>query len=126
MPPKAFKPYGSPPRFDLDEYKDSFELWHQQWNIFLALSTIDSVLEDDERPAYKTNNLLSCLSKETLQAVMFVGLTDTQMGDQEVVIQILRERCNAGRNRHIWRQQFALRKKRANEGPTIGYAISAI
>jgi hypothetical protein len=37
MPPKAFKPYGSPPRFDLDEYKDSFELWHQQWKIFLAL-----------------------------------------------------------------------------------------
>jgi hypothetical protein len=55
MPPKAFKRYGSPPRFDLDEYKDSFELWHQQWMIFLTLSTIDSVLEDGERPAYKTN-----------------------------------------------------------------------
>jgi hypothetical protein len=76
MPPKAFKPYGSPPRFDLDEYKDSFELWHQQWKIFLALSTIDSVLEDGERPAYKTNILLSCLSKETLQSVMSMGLTD--------------------------------------------------
>jgi hypothetical protein len=46
MPTKAFKPYGSPPRFDLDEYNDSFELWHQQWKIFLVLSTIDSVLED--------------------------------------------------------------------------------
>jgi hypothetical protein len=22
MPPKTFKPYGSPPRFDPDEYKD--------------------------------------------------------------------------------------------------------
>ncbi|KZR96021.1 Uncharacterized protein APZ42_009877, partial [Daphnia magna] len=111
----AFKPYGSPPRFDLDEYKDSFELWHQQWKIFLALSTIDSVLEDDERPAYKTNILLSCLSKETLQAVMSMGLTDAQMGDHEVVIQKLRERCNAGRNRNVWRQQFALSKQRANE-----------
>lgn len=76
MPPKAFKEYGSPPRFDLDEYKDSFELWHQQWKIFLRLSTIDTVLYDDERPAYKTNILLSCLSKGTLQAVMSMGLTD--------------------------------------------------
>ena len=76
MPPKAFKPYGSPPRFDLDEYKDSFELWHQQWKIFLALSTIDTVLDEDDRPAYKTNILLSCLTKETLQAVMSMGLTD--------------------------------------------------
>ena len=25
---RAFKPYGSPPRFDLDELKDTFELWH--------------------------------------------------------------------------------------------------
>ena len=115
MPPKAFKPYGSPPRFDLDEYKDSFELWHQQWKIFLALSTIDTVLDEDDRPAYKTNILLSCLTKETLQAVMSMGLTDAQLGDHETVIQKLRERCNAGRNRHVWRQQFALSKQRANE-----------
>ncbi len=59
---------------------------------FSRASTIDSVLEDDERPAYKTNILLSCLSKETLQSVMSMGLTDAQMGDHEVVIQKLRER----------------------------------
>ncbi|KAI9550940.1 hypothetical protein GHT06_000605 [Daphnia sinensis] len=108
-------PYGSPPRFDLDENKGSFELWHQQWKIFLALSTIDIVLDDDERPAYKTNILISCLSKETLQAVMSMGLTDAEMGNHETVIQKLRERCNAGRNRHVWRQHFALSKQRANE-----------
>jgi hypothetical protein len=28
-PLKAFQLYGSPPPFDLDEYKDSFELWHK-------------------------------------------------------------------------------------------------
>ena len=96
MPPKAFKPYGSLPRFDLDEYKDSFELWHQQWKNFLALKTIDTVLDGDERPAYTNYILLSCLSKETLQAAMSVGLREAQMGDHEVVIQKLRERCNAG------------------------------
>ena len=115
MPPKAFKPYGSPPRFDLDEYKDSFELWHQQWKIFHALSTIDTVLDEDNRLAYKRNILLSCLSKDTLQAVMSMGLTDAQLGNHETMIQKLRDRCNARRNRHVSRQQFALSKQRANE-----------
>ena len=63
----AFKPYGKPPPFDLEEYKDSFELWEKQWEVFLALWTIDSTLAAADRPAYKRNILLSCLSKETLQ-----------------------------------------------------------
>jgi hypothetical protein len=46
---------------------------------------------------------------------MSMGLTDAQMGDHEVVIQKLSERCNAGRNRHVWRQQFTLSKQLANE-----------
>ena len=112
---RAFKPYGSPPRFDLDEFKDTFELWHCQWKIFLALSTIDTVLEKDDRPEYKTNILLSCLSKETLQAVLTMGLSDSELEDHEVIIEQLRDRCNAGRNRHVWRQQFAMKKQRANE-----------
>ncbi len=33
--------------------------------IFLALSTIGTVLDEDNRPAYKKNILFSCLSKET-------------------------------------------------------------
>jgi hypothetical protein len=70
---KAFKPYGSPTRLDLDEFKDSFELWHAQWKIFLALLTIDTVLEVEDHPEYKTNILLSCLSKETLQTVLTMG-----------------------------------------------------
>ena len=37
----AFKPYGKAPPFDLDEYNDSFELWHKKWTIFLSLSTTD-------------------------------------------------------------------------------------
>ncbi|KAI9550722.1 hypothetical protein GHT06_006517 [Daphnia sinensis] len=37
------------------------------------------------------------------------------MGNHETVIQKLRERCNAGLNRHVWRQHFALSKQRANE-----------
>jgi hypothetical protein len=44
-----------------------------------------------------------------------MGLTDAQLGNHETVIEKLRERCNAGRNRHVWPQQFALIKQRANE-----------
>ncbi|KAI9550284.1 hypothetical protein GHT06_004923 [Daphnia sinensis] len=44
-----------------------------------------------------------------------MGLTDAEMGNHETVIQKLRESCNAGRNRYVWRQHFALSKQRANE-----------
>jgi hypothetical protein len=103
----AFKPYGKPPPFDLDEYKDSFELWHKKWTIFLSLSTIDSALDAGQRAVYKAHTLLSCLSTDTLQAVLSMGLTDTQLDNHTVIIDHLRTRCNAGRNRHVWRQQFA-------------------
>ncbi len=111
MAARPFKPHGTPPPFDLDEYKDSFELWSKKWQIFLTLSTIDSALEEDARPTYKAHTLLSCLSDSTLQAVLTMGLTEAQLDDHEVIIEKLRQRCNAERNRHVWRQQFASKKQ---------------
>jgi hypothetical protein len=29
MPPKPFKPYGVPPPLNIEEFKDSFEIWNQ-------------------------------------------------------------------------------------------------
>ncbi|EFX84581.1 hypothetical protein DAPPUDRAFT_238988 [Daphnia pulex] len=55
------------------------------------------------------------MTKKTLQAVLSMGLDDDELEDHEVIIQQLRDRCNAGRNRHVWRQQFAMKKQRANE-----------
>ena len=112
---RPFKPYGAPPPLDLDEYKDSFELWHKQWEVFLSLSTIETALPEPERPAYKRNILLSCLSKQTLATVINMGLSDEQMASHTEIIKKLRERCNAGRNKHVWRHQFAARKQRAGE-----------
>ena len=114
-PAIGFKPYGSPPQFDFDEFKDTFELWHRKWNIFLALSTIDSVLPEADRPLYKANTLLSCLSTSSLQTVLSMGLTDANLKDHEEIIKRLRERCNAGRNCHVWRQKFASHKQRADQ-----------
>jgi hypothetical protein len=107
-PPRAFKPYGSPPPFNLEAERDSFPVWEERWNIFLALSTIDEVLDAAARPAYQTNQLKSCLSTATLQAVLSAGLTAAQLADHLEIINLLRTRCNAGRNRHVWRHQFAL------------------
>lgn len=66
------------------------------------------MLDPTLRPAYKTNQLKSCLSTPTLQAVLSAGLTAAQLADHTAIINLLRTRCNAGRNRHVWRRQFAL------------------
>ena len=115
MPPKPFKPYGAPPPLDIEEFKDSFEIWHQQWNIFLALSTINTALPQADRPEYIANILLSCLSNATLKAVLTMGLTATELKDADVIIGKLQERCNAGRNCHVWRQKFSSRVQRDTE-----------
>jgi hypothetical protein len=106
---KPLKPNGSPPLFDFDEYKDSFELWQRQRIIFLPLSSIDTALPKVDCVSYKANFLLSCLSKPILQAICTMGLSNVQLCDPDDIIDILRERWNAGRNCHVCRQQLALR-----------------
>ena len=115
MPPKPFKPYGVPPPLDIEELKGSFEIWHQQWNIFLALSTINTALPQHNRPEYIANILLSCLSNATLKAVLTMGLVPTELKDADIIIGKLQERCNAGRNCHVWRQKFSSRVQRDTE-----------
>ena len=112
MPPETLKPYGTPPSFDFGEYKDSFELWLRQWSIFMALSTINTSLPQADRSLYTANILLSCLSKPTLLAICSMGLSDIELDDPDIIIGKLREHCNAGRNCHVWRQQFAHRTQR--------------
>ena len=55
---------------------------------------------------------------------MSMGWTDAQLDNYKTVIEKLRDRCNAGRNRHVWRQQFALRKQQANEAAENGLCPS--
>ena len=110
-----FRPYGTPPPLDLDEYKDSFELWESQWETFIFLSNIDTGLESSLRLQYKANILKSCLSKNTLAAVLSSGLSKEQLEDPEKIMGMLRNRCNAGKNRHIRRMEFSQRVQRPNE-----------
>lgn len=112
---RPFKPYGSPPPLDLDEYKDSLELWEAQWLSFLFLSTIDTALDAAERAEYKTQMLKSCLSVRTLQMVLSMGLTANELASAPAIIAKLKDRCNAGRNHHVWRQQFATSKQRPDQ-----------
>lgn len=75
------------------------------------MSTIDTALDAGARTVYKAQTLLSCLSSDTLKAVLAMTFTDAQLDDHTVVITHLRARCNAGRNRHIWRQQFSSKRQ---------------
>lgn len=117
MPPKASNPYGS---LDIDEYKDFFLKRQQQWDNFISLSTIHTSLPQLDRPEYTATMLLSCLSKSTLKTVLTMGLAPAELKDAYIVIQKLQERCNAGSNRHVWRQQFATRLQRKSEQLIVG------
>ncbi|KZS05446.1 Uncharacterized protein APZ42_031345 [Daphnia magna] len=112
---RPFRPYGTPPPFDMDDYKDSFEIWQAQWEIFLELSTIDTALNAAEPPRYKANVLKSCMSKSTLTALLTSGMSAADLQDPAAIITALKDRCNAGHNCHVWRQQFSSRVQRDKE-----------
>jgi hypothetical protein len=83
---RPFRPYGTPPPFDMDDYKDPFEIWHAQWEIFLELSTITTALDPDDQPRYKTNFLKFCMSKSTLTELLTSGMSATNLQDPDAII----------------------------------------
>ena len=105
-PMKPFKPHGQAPPFDMEERKDSFDVWETQWEIFIELSTIKDLVPGPQQPKYMATLLLSCMSPNTLKTVVNAGLGATSMDDVTQIIDYLRERCNAGKNKRVWRQRF--------------------
>ena len=106
MADRPFKPNGTAPPFDLEEYRDTFSVWKMNWDVFIRLSNIDEVLEQARRAQYKADVLISCLSQTMLHTVMSMGLTDADLRNPTTIITKLEERCKAGRNEHVWRYQF--------------------
>jgi hypothetical protein len=105
---RAFKPNGSPPPFDIEAERDTFPIWEERWNIFLNLSTIDEALRRSPAPGIQDQPIeVLFFFTPTLQAVLSAGLTAAQLTDHTAIIDLLHKRCNAGRNRHVWRHQFA-------------------
>lgn len=97
-PPRAFKSYGSPTPFDLDAERDSFAVLEGRWNIFLALSTIDEVLDVAARPAYKTDQLKSCLFTATLQFPLCFQLPNQSADNWLCSLRDLRYNCDFGQD----------------------------
>ena len=103
--PKPFKPHGQAPHFDLEAEKESFDVWKTQWDLFIALSTIKEVIPIAQQEKYMATLLLSILSPNTLKAVS-ACLGDATMDSSTLIIKYLEERCNAGKNKRVWRQHF--------------------
>ena len=101
--------YGTPPPLDIEENKDKFELWELQWEDFIQLSTVNEQ-PTAEQDKFKTSLLRSCLSMTTLEIIFSSGLTKEELASHTHIIQMLRQRCNAGRNHQVWRHQFPKRK----------------
>ena len=118
MPDDANRPFkynGTPPKFDLDEYKDTFHVFECSWGIFLRLSNIIEALDAGRRPQYTADVLLSCFSPTTLQTVLSMGLTEDELKNHETILKKLKERCKSGRNQHVWRHEFNNKRQLPNQ-----------
>ena len=106
--------YGTPPLFDLDEFKDRFDVWERQWERFVQQF---GVLEPAEgrRARMLSCFLISCLSKATLEVVLSSGLTEKELNSHVHVVALLRQRCSAGQSRYVLRRRFFARRQREGE-----------
>ena len=106
-PTKQFKPVGQPPPLDIEAEKDTFNTWKTQWGLYVKLSTIDEAYQPASgREEYKATQLLTCMSANTLNTVVNARLGDAAMKDSTLIIKYLEDLSNAGKNKHVWRQQF--------------------
>ena len=125
-PIKQFKPVGQPPPLDIEAEKDTFNTWKTQWGLYIKLSTIDEAYQPASgREEYKATQLLSCMSANTLNTVVNARLGDAAMKDPLLIIKYLEDLSNAGKNKHVWRQQFNFCVQRQGYRSAIGYANSA-
>ena len=106
-PTKQFKPVGQPPQLDIEDEKDTFNTWKTQWGLYVKFSTIDEAYQPASgREEYKATQLLTCMSANTLNTVVNARLGDAAMKDSTLIIKYLEDLSNAGKNKHVWRQQF--------------------
>ena len=106
-PTKQFKPVSQPPPLDIEAEKDTFNNWKTQWGLYIKLSTIDEAYQSAAgREECKATQLLTCMSANILNIVVNARLDDAAMKDSTLIIKYLEDLSNAGKNNHVWRQQF--------------------
>ena len=55
------------------------------------------------------------MSPNTLSTVINARLGDAAMKDSSIIIKYLKDLCNAGKNKHVWRTQFDSCDQRQNQ-----------
>ena len=99
------------PKLDLDTDRGTdFQAWHQQWLAYRSLSGLGS-----ESAAKPVQALHLCFSRETLNIVDNLGLTNAQKKDQTLIIAALKLYVDGRINETIERCNFRQRTKRVGE-----------
>ena len=99
------------PKLDLDTDRGTdFQAWHQQWLAYRSLSCLGS-----ESAAKQVQALHLCFSRETLNIVDNLGLTNAQKKDQALIIAALKLYVDGRINETIERRNFRQRTQRVGE-----------
>ena len=99
------------PKLDLDTDRGSdFAAWHQQWLAYRSLSGLGS-----EQAAKQVQALQLCFSRETLNIVENLGLTNAQKKYQALIIAALKVHVDGQINETVERRNLRQRKQQSGE-----------
>ena len=99
------------PKLDLDTDRGTdFHAWHQQWLAYRSLSGLDT-----ESAAKQVQALQLCLSRETLNIVENLGLSDDAKKDQAQIIAALKGYVDGQINETVERRNLRRRTQHVGE-----------
>ena len=86
---KPFKIAGCPPAFCIEQDKENFLLWKEDWRCFLFSSGINQIVDDDERNQYAYAHLRGALSMTTKKWLDSIHMTVEEAQNANHLVKLL-------------------------------------
>ena len=86
---KPFKIAGRPPTFCIEQDKENFLLWKEDWRCFLFSSGINQIVDDDEHNQYAYAHLRGALSMKTKKWLDSIHMTVEEAQNANHLVKLL-------------------------------------
>ena len=86
---KPFKVTGRAPQFCIEQDKENFLIWKEDWSCFLFSSGINQLDDEEERNQYAYAHLSSALSMSTKKWLDSIEMSDVESQDADHLVEVL-------------------------------------
>ena len=123
--PTKFALRSAAEKFDISTQRERWNLWLQQWEVFLIISGIENLVtttdnaDDPVKKRAKARCTMAALKQaftiDTLETMNSLGLTDDQLQDHQAIIDAMTTHINGTSTPWVKRMELLSRKRQEGE-----------